>query len=362
MRNSDRVRQVSNEAAYWFIRCSDEKNMGIMARRKFSAWLRQSPENIAELLRIASLDRKVSRQKLLARIVIEAIEESNVVQLHQRPGRARQYEPANASEYTPSMWRRALMSRAGKLVAAGIAAVGVGFAIRLGPATETYMPEKVVQTTGPSESMHRKLHDGSVVHVDARTELKVEYTDDARIVYLYSGQAMFEVKKDSKRKFIVRTPTVDITAVGTKFSVLVDDKVRTVVSEGKVAVTRRGEDARDGGNAAYVTVNQQLEIAIGDLWRLTTLKIEPVTAERKLQWVHGKLSIAGETYGEVAKEFNRRNLVQIHIESPNIASKETGYFVFDLNRPESFAKWAAVEEHAVVLEDKTTKVLRLRRE
>src|SRR5687767_7533629 len=76
---SDRTRIVSQEAAYWYIRCLDERAMLRSDRQLFFAWLKRSPENIAEILRIAEMDGKFASQRL--RDCVSELDDSNVVDI-----------------------------------------------------------------------------------------------------------------------------------------------------------------------------------------------------------------------------------------------------------------------------------------
>jgi ferric-dicitrate binding protein FerR (iron transport regulator) len=60
--SSDRVRPVSEEAAYWYLLCVKEPS-STADRRKFLAWLLRSPEHISELFKTFQLDRRLRRLK-----------------------------------------------------------------------------------------------------------------------------------------------------------------------------------------------------------------------------------------------------------------------------------------------------------
>lgn len=85
----------------------------------------------------------------------------------------------------------------------------------------------------------RLLADGSKVDLKPGAEVRVAYSETARIVALLRGEAHFEVMKDARRPFIVQVGGVEVRAVGTAFSVQLETRqVDVLVTEGRVAVER----------------------------------------------------------------------------------------------------------------------------
>ena len=88
-----------------------------------------------------------------------------------------------------------------------------------------------------------KLSDGTNVYLNSASELKypVRFDEKERKVYL-SGEAYFEVTKDSNRPFYVVMEEVQIRVYGTEFNVNTHQpgKVHTVLVDGKVGIKKRG--------------------------------------------------------------------------------------------------------------------------
>lgn len=65
------------------------------------------------------------------------------------------------------------------------------------------------------------LSDGSRVTINGGSTLYFpeEFDDSARIVYVEEGEAYFEIAKDAKRPFFVRSPQLNINVLGTSFTV-----------------------------------------------------------------------------------------------------------------------------------------------
>jgi transmembrane sensor len=92
-------------------------------------------------------------------------------------------------------------------------------------------------STDIGERRSLTLADGSTVDLNARSSIRIEFSNAERRVELLQGQALFQVAKDKHRPFIVRTADTSVRAVGTQFDVYRKSSGTTVtVLEGVVAV------------------------------------------------------------------------------------------------------------------------------
>ena len=248
---------------------------------------------------------------------------------------------------SPYKWYGSFGSRlaafAGSLVLAGVLLL----------LAQDYIQSEHVVTTGASQLHHRTLPDGTAVHVDAHSKVEVEYTDDARIVHVYEGDAVFDVAKDPKRPFIAKTQWVDVLAVGTRFGVSVGAVVTTTVSEGVVKVTSHHGNVR---KTVTVKAGEELRVSGGGLG---LLHIARVDAERKLQWTSGWLMLGGLTVSESVRQMNRRNRMQIVLESPRLGEQVITFGRVKVDSPESYAKAVADQYHLQVDIDRKNGVIRL---
>jgi ferric-dicitrate binding protein FerR (iron transport regulator) len=345
---NERLRLVSEEAAYWYFLCVDDPSMLRSDRREFLAWMRRSPENIAELFKIAQLDGKLRRLKLAMRSL--GLTKSNVVELTTSGspyGLHREINDLDDEEDQQPVNKRNL---AFKLVAFA-ASLFVGVALAF--VAQDYMQSEQVVTTGASQWHHMTLPDGTAVHVDARSKVEVAYTDEERIVHVYEGSAVFDVAKDAARPFIARTHLVDAMAVGTRFGVAIDPGVTTTVSEGVVKVTGRG---KADGKAVVLKAGEELRISDS---ALTTPHFAHVDAERKLLWTNGLLELGGLTVSEGVDQLNRRNRTQILVESPTLGARVVKFASVKVDSPETYAKAVAQESGVTMILDKENGVIRL---
>ncbi|MDP9899245.1 sigma-70 family RNA polymerase sigma factor [Variovorax ginsengisoli] len=103
-------------------------------------------------------------------------------------------------------------------------------------------------STGLGRSLRRVLPDGSVMTLDARTQVRAAYDAADRRVRLMAGAVFLEVVRDARRPFVVDVPgeraadgsgpTVRITVLGTRFGVdrLSGKAVDVQVESGRVRV------------------------------------------------------------------------------------------------------------------------------
>lgn len=323
------MRIVSQEAAYWLIRWTDDA--GTMPREdrlEFARWIKQSPENVREFLRALQLDSRFSRQKLLDQ---HTKVDSTVVHADFGNGIFRHdYQPcASVSDRVPRKRKPATMWTWFARAAMVVMAVALVFAF----AGRT--PEGTVETAA-SHLQQMNIGDGSSIQMDARTRLKVDLKPDQRIVHLYSGQAVFEVVSNRTRPFTVRTDLADVTAVGTKFGVRVEETgVTATVLEGVVEVTPRD---REDDEVVRLYPGEQLHIPKAQAQQLSDSQKVRVDAQREFEWTTGWITLRDAEVGEIAREFNRRHKVQVKIGDPSIAARTIDYGRMKVTSVESFEK------------------------
>jgi ferric-dicitrate binding protein FerR (iron transport regulator) len=111
------------------------------------------------------------------------------------------------------------------------------------PGQKVYV-SNIEYTVLPGEKREFILADGTYVCLNSGSVLVTpeEFIGGERLVHLI-GEAYFKVAKDTTKAFIVRTPLIDIEALGTAFSVTAyqqDNQVRTTLTEGKALLSVPG--------------------------------------------------------------------------------------------------------------------------
>ena len=170
-------------------------------------------------------------------------------------------------------------------------AVAVGFWAISGPALtiETHTGERILMS----------LEDGSSVHLNSRSTVEIEFTDDARIATLPKGEVLFAVNNEDPRPFFVLSEGLDVRVTGTTFQVSRYGEETTVaVLEGEVLVS----PAEASGNGSTVSLRrgQQVRFANATLGSPMTVDTGRVTG-----WREGWLYLDGEPLQELVDRLNR---------------------------------------------------------
>jgi transmembrane sensor len=236
--------QILEEASDWFVEFS-EGTVDAGGRAQFDSWLRRSPEHVQAYLKVTALwegarhlvkSRTLGSDELIARV----LQEGNVL-----PMRGMQpAEPLSHRGMTDSIGltptaevinadgirtRRHFLEKR-LLIAACVLLTLVGVGLRV-------LSQRYVYTTDIGEQRSIRLDDGSVVDLNSRSRIRVQYTEHQRSVELQEGQALFHVAKNPSRPFVVHTDSTNVRAVGTEFDVYKRRSGTTVtVLEGRVAV------------------------------------------------------------------------------------------------------------------------------
>lgn len=122
------------------------------------------------------------------------------------------------------------------LAASLVLAVLIGSAALLHAPWKSSDRQQFATSVGQRERL--TLSDGSVILLDANSQLAVDYTAGERIVRLVRGQARFRVAHDRNRPFHVEAGAEDVRALGTDFNVDMGERRRSVsLIDGSVLVS-----------------------------------------------------------------------------------------------------------------------------
>ncbi|TQV78908.1 DUF4880 domain-containing protein [Exilibacterium tricleocarpae] len=190
-------------------------------------------------------------------------------------------------------------------------------------------PQPVSYWTAVGEQKTITLPDTSLVQLNTSSRIKVDYSATARAVYLYQGEAHFEVASNPGRPFEVYAGTGRVRAVGTAFSVmLVDnsDDVNVIVTEGVVEVAPEihPPPVAKGHSPGTVALpppvaSQRIEAGKAALFDEDEVKvvrqIDADEMQRRLAWQEGLLIFSGESLEEVVAQLSRYTDTKILIKS-----------------------------------------------
>lgn len=177
------------------------------------------------------------------------------------------------------------------------------------------------------------LADGTKVWLNAESELTypVTFTQDTRKVIL-SGEAYFEVTKDTARPFYVQTGDMEVKVLGTSFNISAypESKRQTTLLEGRVAVTLH---------------SQHVIIAPGQQVTETTkgLEVREVNVKDYIAWREKRFVYENELLQKVLDDLQRWYDIEIFITSDKI---RTLHLTANLPKYEDMAKILEIIEFA----------------
>ena len=179
--------------------------------------------------------------------------------------------------------------------------------------------------TAIAECRSVSLSDGTVVELNAHTNLVFEATTTERRVRLGSGQAFFAVTKDPSRPFIVDTPLGSVRVTGTAFDVrtVTADSIAVTVAEGAVEVRLGESDLRSASAPIQLSSHSQLSVQDGES-EVRQLSAEVLANE--LAWREGQLALDNAPLREVLDRFAHFHGVGISASSEVSAFALSGRF------------------------------------
>lgn len=287
---------VREEAIGWLIGFC-ESEVDAEGRKRFERWLKASPEHVQAYLQVSALWQSAGRlngaRKLqIDELVRRAAAEQNVLTLEPAAERIRSLGASRLGN--------SVLGKPTALAACLLAVVCSSFA---GWWWQGHRGLVYATTVGEERTL--TLSDSSTVVLDARSKIRVRYTENLRTIDLLEGQALFRVTHNAARPFVVTTGDATIRDVGTQFDVRRNGAATVVtVLEGQVAT--RG---------IYVSAGQQVIVAP----RLI-LRAVPVNAAVATAWTEGKLVFEATPLSEVIQDFNRYSLKPLTVEDPQLLS------------------------------------------
>lgn len=153
------------------------------------------------------------------------------------------------------------------------------------------------------------LSDGTFVHLNSETVLRypVAFEGGKREVVL-SGEAYFEVTKDSLRPFTVKCKEYEVKVLGTTFNISAYEDEETSMAtlvEGHVRICHRGYDT-DLRPGQMALVGRQ------------GVSVKDVEIENAISWTRAFFSFQEESLDEIFKKIARWYDVEFIYESPEV--------------------------------------------
>lgn len=330
---------ITDEACEWVIKASRDEPLSADEIVELNAWVAQSPVHRAVLQELASTWADLN---LLSDLQVPSESTTSISPpLNSTPIVQRKILGVFLWWLLAPIWllinsvqnisrglRAALSQPLGASVALMVVTVSVSSWLYINQGVEHYV-------TSVGEQSTHLLKDGSSLWLNTNSQVQVEYSATRRKILLLKGEAHFEVEADADRPFEVYAGDRMVRAIGTAFSVyLQDDDVKVMVSEGKV----------DLAVVMYAQNTQSPEPAIQTSERVGSLEagqgiVVPANIEgvvnnivnyeqaellRRLAWIEGRLVFKGEVLEEVVKEVSRYTPMHIEVVDHHIRQTRIG--------------------------------------
>ena len=200
------------------------------------------------------------------------------------------------------------LSRRTWLVAApALAASVAGAALFFNVATQTPIsPQKFATVRG--EVREVVLEDGSKVALNTQSQIEVRYSDGERFVELKSGEAIFDVVRDTDRPFVVATGGVEARVLGTRFNVDATSRDRSVsVLSGIVQVAASAVQNAGIENSVTLIAGQRADVT-AEAGEISVSQFNPDVVT---SWQRGYAVFENTPLRDVVAELNRHYSAEI---------------------------------------------------
>jgi transmembrane sensor len=336
-RSADSVirNQTDALAADWLAR--REAGLSPDEQAEFSRWLLECVDHEQSVARIEATRQRLQRPQLTgqADAVIAAIQ-------------AR----VAGRERTQRRWLT--------VMAGGCLAAAAAIALAMLPAHVT-PPQAQLEPAGKIVSVavkpeRKTLPDGSVVELNARAEIEVNFTSKLREVRLVHGEAHFDVEGNPDWPFVVTAGHVQVRAIGTAFNVrFASSEIDVLVTEGRVVVERprpsapivneapnqvATEPASPGfSETVFVVAGEQVSVPVtvpsADPLAPRVMAAEEVKSA--LAWREKRVEFTATLLGDAVDLFNRHNALKLELADRELAQiRVSGIFWSD--DPEGFSR------------------------
>ena len=284
--------QRFDEASVWVAKL--DKGLSAEDKQALQRWLAADPDNRALFLNMVQLWDKMDSLSRLSDIF---------------PRPAKQRRGASVLAVAASIFIAV--------------AVGLwGFVAVNNPASDrpVVAHEKVYQTA-VGEQLTVSLPDSTRLVLNTDSLLRVNYSDQYRLLVLERGELHIDVAEDQSRPLSVYAGEQIVQAVGTAFNVQIIDEqtVELVVTEGKVRVATYQPERSAADSieptvlpASSLLVSQGRQLILGAPEEVVE-DIESADIEIKLSWRKGNLVFQGESLEEAIAEISRYTSVEFVI-------------------------------------------------
>lgn len=288
--------------------------------RILMAWVKESEENKKLFFQLKNTN-DLQRGLYPTPEEIKESKERMLAKLHNAEETERQKQIAQ------SKGRRLLSFY--KYVAVAVACIGLTLGVQfLFNSGKTMQYVALDVESGPRMS-HMTLPDGTKVVLNASSKFKFpdKFSKNVREVFL-DGEAYFDVVKDGKTPFVVRTDKQVITVLGTRFNVMdysADDYAITTLVSGSIKL-RANDDTEELDKEIILKPNQQAFFNKNT----NQLALSAITIDLDRTWVNKLYHFKKEPLHLITARLEKIYGVNIEIKNDSIRNIEcTGTFGLD---------------------------------
>ena len=250
---------------------------------------------------------------------------------------------APAAKRAPAPRRRTFLAAA---TCASLIAAAATWRLAFGLVDRGY--EQGSFSTAVGEHRPIALADGSSVHLNTASAVKLVYGTSARQVILERGEGYFAVAKDAARPFEVVVGQTVVRAVGTRFTVqrLGESQVEVTVFEGVVEVRDGSRAAKSSQASTRNLGGQPLRLGVGqtvtdETDRIVLRTLAEPDLDRRLAWQNERIVFDKTPLAEAVEEVNRYSSSPIVVGDPalqdvqisgSFSTREIPVFIRSLER------------------------------
>ena len=293
-----RAERIGHEADRWLVRAA-EGPFETQEARAFNTWLLADPEHErryrqgqAALREVAQMRNADDLDVLMAPSLYERITGAG----------------CDAVDWLKARKMTIALPAAGAFLAASGA---LAIALLLPRDIANPSPIEPDFVTKIAEIREEILPDGTVVTLGAASAVDIQFTEQERRVALASGEAFFDVARDTGRPFIVVADNTLVRVLGTRFDVsLGSSTVDIAVAEGRVEVIQPEDGARmiaERDVKHVLTAGQQVAAAKTGRVR----PVETIAPDNVAAWRRGELIWVDAPVADIIADLNRYSETRI---------------------------------------------------
>lgn len=289
--------RTTQEAAHWHA-LQRQGRLSAAQQARFMDWLVASPEHLREYLAIGRVAGELGDALRAMPIDLEALIDGEATQ----PASGNVVAlPVRRSPSSPKTMPRRRM-RLPRFAAAAVALLGLGIGVHLA------WPQSAHYAAAHGAPRSFELPDGTVVHLNAESELSMRFSLLQRRIELARGQASFVVA-DDRRPFAVHAAGLQVRDIGTTFDVsLQREQARISVAEGRVRIAAAA--AGEGRLLADLRAGQSARVDYRD----QAVSVDHEDVDAMTAWWKRRIVFRDVPLRDVADAFNRLNRVRLHVE------------------------------------------------